>query len=471
MAITLTREQLYQRVWSTPMTKLAAEFGLSDVAVKKMCRKLDVPTPPRGYWARLAAGQKMKRPPLPKKREAPTIQIDAATNAARRAKTERATQEREQMQPLEIPTELEPSRMHPQARAAHAALTKIKPDANGIVRAETDATPSIEVGAASIGRVCRTLHVIYSELESRGVTFATVSPYNHRRLGFKRGEDEVCLMIEEPLARIKRAPTPQELKRPSSEWKLETVQPSGQFKMIVLECDRHWTNRVLNRSEGPRRPLPMLVTEIVEGIWNCFIRKDEARERRRLDAEAEAERQRAEAERRRVAAEQRAIEEARRKEEERQQKHRDQLASLAAERVENALRAAEWLRLHHLLLDFATECERHWTTDGAVPLNEQQRGWLAWLRSEANALSPFSNGYPNPSRDGAFDASGIPVGGPYPPSTLLPLPPTMHAPSDNKSESPHEKPAASEKPSPPPPPSHIPATKPPFPYWLLHRRR
>lgn len=469
MAITLTREQLYQRVWNTPMTKVAAEFGLSDVAVKKLCRKLDVPTPPRGYWARLAAGQKMKRTPLPKK-EAPTIQINPATNAARRAEAERATQEREQMQPLEIPTPLEPNRMHPHARAAHTALTKCKPDASGIVQAETDATPYIQVGAASIGRVCRTLHVIYSKLESRGVTLATVTPYRHRRLGFKRGEDEVCLLIEEPLARIKRAPTPAELKRPSSEWKLETVQPSGQFKMIVLECEQHWTNRVLNRSEGPRRPLPMLVTEIVEGIWNCFVQKDQERERRRLEAEAEAERQRTEAERRRLAAEKRAIEELHRKEEERQQKHRDHLASLAAERVENALRAAEWLRLHRLLLDFATDCERHWTTDASAPLNEEQRGWLAWLRSEANALSPFSHGYPNPSRDGAFDGSGIPVGGPYPPSALLPLPPTMHAPSVDKSESPPEKPAIPEKSSPIPPPSHIPPPSPPFPYWLLHRR-
>lgn len=66
--ISLTRKQLYERVWSTPMTKVAAEFGLSDVAVKKLCRKPDVPTPPRGYGAQLAAGQKMKRTPLPKKR-------------------------------------------------------------------------------------------------------------------------------------------------------------------------------------------------------------------------------------------------------------------------------------------------------------------------------------------------------------------------------------------------------------------
>lgn len=29
------------------------------------CRRLQVPVPPRGYWARVAAGQRLSRPPLP----------------------------------------------------------------------------------------------------------------------------------------------------------------------------------------------------------------------------------------------------------------------------------------------------------------------------------------------------------------------------------------------------------------------
>ena len=62
---TLPRSELHERVWSKPVRDVAAEFGISDVALAKRCRALRIPLPPRGYWARVAAGQKPKRPPLP----------------------------------------------------------------------------------------------------------------------------------------------------------------------------------------------------------------------------------------------------------------------------------------------------------------------------------------------------------------------------------------------------------------------
>lgn len=63
--VILTRQQLYDRVWSGPMTKLAAEFGVSDAGLAKMCKRLAVPRPPRGYWAKLAAGKKVSKMRLP----------------------------------------------------------------------------------------------------------------------------------------------------------------------------------------------------------------------------------------------------------------------------------------------------------------------------------------------------------------------------------------------------------------------
>src|SRR5882724_5149557 len=47
----LSRAELYDRVWTTPMRTLAAEFGSSDVGLLKLCHRHQVPTPPRGYWA------------------------------------------------------------------------------------------------------------------------------------------------------------------------------------------------------------------------------------------------------------------------------------------------------------------------------------------------------------------------------------------------------------------------------------
>jgi len=63
--IRLTREDLYARVWTEPMSKLAQHYGLSDVGLAKTCKRLHVPVPGRGYWAKKAAGHKVKQIPLP----------------------------------------------------------------------------------------------------------------------------------------------------------------------------------------------------------------------------------------------------------------------------------------------------------------------------------------------------------------------------------------------------------------------
>ena len=63
-AVRLTREELYRQVWQTPIVKLAAELGLSDVGLAKICERLDVPRPPRGYWQKRANGKRVYRPTL-----------------------------------------------------------------------------------------------------------------------------------------------------------------------------------------------------------------------------------------------------------------------------------------------------------------------------------------------------------------------------------------------------------------------
>ncbi|MBX8465009.1 hypothetical protein [Deinococcus sp. RIT780] len=60
-----TREELYELVWARPSEQVAAELGVSGVALAKRCTALNIPKPPRGYWAKRVAGQKVKKPPLP----------------------------------------------------------------------------------------------------------------------------------------------------------------------------------------------------------------------------------------------------------------------------------------------------------------------------------------------------------------------------------------------------------------------
>jgi hypothetical protein len=62
----ITRSDLYELVWTQPRSVLAKQFNVSDVALAKRCLQANIPMPPRGYWAKLAAGKsKPKRPALP----------------------------------------------------------------------------------------------------------------------------------------------------------------------------------------------------------------------------------------------------------------------------------------------------------------------------------------------------------------------------------------------------------------------
>lgn len=62
---TLTREELHALVWQTPMMHLAERFGISGNGLAKICARLEIPVPPRGYWAKKAAGKKVPITPLP----------------------------------------------------------------------------------------------------------------------------------------------------------------------------------------------------------------------------------------------------------------------------------------------------------------------------------------------------------------------------------------------------------------------
>jgi hypothetical protein len=66
MEINFEREPLFNEVWQLPMTSLARKYGLSDNGLRKVCKALEIPLPPVGYWAKIAAGGEISKPALPK---------------------------------------------------------------------------------------------------------------------------------------------------------------------------------------------------------------------------------------------------------------------------------------------------------------------------------------------------------------------------------------------------------------------
>jgi hypothetical protein len=62
----LTREELFELVWSEPMLALSKKFEISDVGLRKICKRHDIPLPKLGHWQRVRAGRNIQRPTLPK---------------------------------------------------------------------------------------------------------------------------------------------------------------------------------------------------------------------------------------------------------------------------------------------------------------------------------------------------------------------------------------------------------------------
>lgn len=60
-----TRSELYDLLWSAPASKVAKDLRMSDVALGKAAKRHGIPTPERGYWAKIAAGKHPAKSRLP----------------------------------------------------------------------------------------------------------------------------------------------------------------------------------------------------------------------------------------------------------------------------------------------------------------------------------------------------------------------------------------------------------------------
>lgn len=96
-ATTLSRRAIYDLVWSHPMSSAAAELGLSGNGLAKICDRLLIPYPTRGYWAKVYAGRDQPQPPLPDAPPGTATEVAFAPARARsrRPRSRLSRQERE----------------------------------------------------------------------------------------------------------------------------------------------------------------------------------------------------------------------------------------------------------------------------------------------------------------------------------------------------------------------------------------
>lgn len=94
--MSVTREKLYDEIWTGPITKVSKRYGISDSYLVRILKSLNIPRPPRGYWAKVAAGIHPEKPPLPAANPGDAItwsrdgQTEFATSTADESKNTRS---------------------------------------------------------------------------------------------------------------------------------------------------------------------------------------------------------------------------------------------------------------------------------------------------------------------------------------------------------------------------------------------
>lgn len=75
----MKRSELFNLLWLKPTSTVAKQIGMSDRGLARLCDRHHIPVPPRGYWARIKAGQYPARMPLPRPDDDHEIELRCAT--------------------------------------------------------------------------------------------------------------------------------------------------------------------------------------------------------------------------------------------------------------------------------------------------------------------------------------------------------------------------------------------------------
>lgn len=208
MARTFTRKEFYELVWSKPMTHLAKEFALSDVALHKICRKHDIPNPPLGWWAKKAAGKVVKQTPLPKAKAGASDRITIAAGELR-PESELIATARETARLLASSIDADAVlRSNPIVERTIAQLRKEKPSPiNGLVTTEGLNVIKTSVAPASIDRLELALGRIAAAAEALGIKLVR----GESSATFHCDGETIDFSISEGVRREKHVPTEKEV--------------------------------------------------------------------------------------------------------------------------------------------------------------------------------------------------------------------------------------------------------------------
>lgn len=367
--VDVTREELYRQVWQTPMSRLAAEYGISGNGLAKICDRLNIPYPPRGYWAKRAAGKKVVTyrlppadestvhsvtisptpPPAPPPKLPPKIQEkldDAQTKVASLVVSGRLTK----------PHPLIARWLDEHERQKAEARRERDPWRRSLIH-PGEFTPQDR-------RRHRILDALFKELERNG---GKVKENDRRRLFVELSGEPIEFQLREKQKQVRRPLTDDEKRWRSSsdrDWK-QVLEGTGRFVFSIQtyldgSLRREWL-------ESDAAPMERLLPEIVATLIAAGAVLVEKRRKRE-----ETERQR-------------QIEEQRRAEERERRKLDDNRWRRLTE-LANAWRTAQVTR------EFITALKAMPSESQEAIAGQSLNEWLAWAEERLQKADPLAYG-------------------------------------------------------------------------------
>jgi hypothetical protein len=230
----MNRAALYAFVWEKPVTHVAKDFGISDVAIRKICIKHGIPTPPLGYWAKLKHGKKVARQPLPplKRGQSDTIRLEIKPKKVMPADVAWAIQmsKEEKVRPeaqVSVP-DARPPDLHPLAVACEKKLGKAKPNKEGFLTIGGAGVLAVQIGPASIERSILLIHALLSAAADRGYVLSTAGECR-----ILVDEQPLAVRIYESKDKAAHVPTIAEIERQTkeNEWRSRHKYPESTRKV------------------------------------------------------------------------------------------------------------------------------------------------------------------------------------------------------------------------------------------------
>ena len=177
----LSRTELYEKVWTTPILQLSQEFGLSDAGLAKLCRRHGILLPGLGYWRKRETGHDPGRVPLPPSGRPGLESIEIV--ASQKPADILAYLDSQEIPKISVQSDLVVT--HPFALRTEKLVSRAGQDEKGLLLSRDGKASHIYVSKSSLPRALRILDAFLRACEERGYTLQWA----------KEGEASLCVSV------------------------------------------------------------------------------------------------------------------------------------------------------------------------------------------------------------------------------------------------------------------------------------